>query len=517
MFLVSWNALAADIPSPHVPPPRRLALAECILTALLQNHALQIERLNPAIARDVLSASYGYYDPVLFADARRENLSDAGGFDPADFSRDAIYEADSQVARGGLAGFLPGGMSYLFDGGYANSEGTRNFRTFDSYKLTAGVSVRQPLLKNFWIDQGRMTIRINKRNLKITELGVQYETMNVINLVQQAYYDLWFAHESSAVQERLVATRERFAAGIRRQIENGMMSAPDEQLALSQLAAAQVGLVASQNLGVLAGNALKNLLGEGFTNHVGALLLPADPLMVLPEPFDLQASWTRGLQERPDLAQLRQDLAKADIDRKYRLNQLFPSLDLVAGYSRKGASTDQYPSPLVISDASLPYAAFPPGQARASATEAFRQLGNGTSPSDFVGIIFSLPLGQINARGNYRVSKYLKQQAALLVRQQEELVMRQIADAIDTARSSLERVDTTRRAATFARAALEAEERRLQGGKSTLFFVLQLQRDLATAELAEARAKADYNKAVSQWHFAEGSLAQREQINFEFE
>ena len=88
-----------------------VTLEECIQTALLQNRDLQIERLNPEIARATLSGSYGYYDPLLAMDARTENASDSGGFDPADFSRDAIYDAESEVAKAGLTGFLPTGSA----------------------------------------------------------------------------------------------------------------------------------------------------------------------------------------------------------------------------------------------------------------------------------------------------------------------------------------------------------------------------------------------------------------------
>jgi len=69
----------------------------------------------------------------------------------------------------------------------------------------------------------------------------------------------------------------------------------------------------------------------------------------------------------------------------------------------------------------------------------------------------------------------------VLVKQREELVLREIDDAIKTARTSLQRVTATREATEYARAALEAEEKKLAGGTSTSFVVLQLQTDLATA------------------------------------
>ena len=73
-------------------------------------------------------------------------------------------------------------------------------------------------------------------------------------------------------------------------------------------------------------------------------------------------------------------------------------------------------------------------------------------------------------------------------------------------------MDAARRAADFARQALEAEERKLAGGASTLFFVLQLQTDLASARTTEVRALAEYNQARAQLHFAEGSILDRHQL-----
>jgi hypothetical protein len=45
---------------------------------------------------------------------------------------------------------------------------------------------------------------------------------------------------------------------------------------------------------------------------------------------------------------------------------------------------------------------------------------------------------------------------------------------------------------------------------------LQLQTDLTTARLAEAQARAAYNKAVSQLRFAEGSILDENGIKVEF-
>jgi outer membrane protein TolC len=481
-------------------PACQLSLRQCIEMALVQNRALQIERINPQIASLAVSAAYGYYDPVFASQAHSESATDTGGFDPADFSRDAIYSAKSEVANLGLTGFLPSGLSYNLGGSYAHSAGTRNFLDFDSFKLVANVSVSQPLLKNFWIDPARAAIRINKKSLQITELGVAYLTMDTINQVQQAYYELLFAIADVQVHGRLLGAKERTLAGVRRQMAVGTLTVLEERLALSQAAKTQADLISASNAVAQAENALKTLLGFTQTHWASGPLIPAERLLVVPVSLDVRESWQQGFAKRPDLAQMKADLERADINLKFRRNQLFPSLDLVAGYGRRGASAVQE---------------VPPIPAQASFASALEQLDNAAAPSDLVGIVFSIPLSRTAERANFKAGKQLKAQAQLRLQQKEELVLREISDAVLNARSALDRVAATRQAREYAHAALEAEEQKLAGGKSSLFFVLQLQGDLAFAESAEIRAQADYTKALSQLHFAEGSLLERARLVLE--
>jgi outer membrane protein TolC len=68
-----------------------------------------------------------------------------------------------------------------------------------------------------------------------------------------------------------------------------------------------------------------------------------------------------------------------------------------------------------------------------------------------------------------------------------------------------QRIASTSEARLLARESLEAGEDRLRAGTGTTFEVLELQERLATAEAAEVRARADYNKAVSEYHRQTGT------------
>ena len=79
--------------------------------------------------------------------------------------------------------------------------------------------------------------------------------------------------------------------------------------------------------------------------------------------------------------------------------------------------------------------------------------------------------------------------------------------------TTYQRVHSTRQARVYAEAALGAEMKRLAVGKTTSFVVLQLQRALTEARLAEIRALADYNKAQVQLAFSEGNTLLRNRLN----
>jgi outer membrane protein TolC len=479
---------------------RFVTLRECLVTALLANRDLQVERLNPEVAQASLSLARGAYDPLFLTEVRKENSSDSGGFDPSDFSRDAIYDAESDIVSAGLVGLLPSGLTYTLDAGYANSYGTRNLLNFDSYKVSAGFLLRQPLLKNFWIDETRFTIRVSRRDLAISELGLRFLTMDVINRVQLAYFELAQTYRQLEVQENLIETRRQLLHGIQRQFEQGLASLPDQQLAMAQLAQAEATAAGVRTAVRLAENDLRTHLGDSFTNQLQFNLLPLDPLILVPAHSDLAGSWHSGLARRPDLLQFREEIAKAKLNLDFRRNQLFPSLDLVGGYGRKGASVAQMPPPL---------------SANASAGDAFDQLRDGTAPSDMIGLAFSVPLSLASERANYRLGKHYRAQTELRLKQKEELVLREISDAFHTVQTSLERAQAAARGVEHARAAVAAEERRLAGGKSTLFLVLELQDQLVNLQAAAIRAAADYNRALSQLAFADATNLEKNAIQIE--
>jgi outer membrane protein TolC len=101
------------------------------------------------------------------------------------------------------------------------------------------------------------------------------------------------------------------------------------------------------------------------------------------------------------------------------------------------------------------------------------------------------------------------------VKRTEQQIMAQIDDDVKLAQASYEAVASTRAAREYAQAALEAEQKKLESGKSTTYTVLQMQRDLTNARGQEITALGAYNRNLSRLSFDEGTTLERLNINFE--
>jgi outer membrane protein TolC len=101
------------------------------------------------------------------------------------------------------------------------------------------------------------------------------------------------------------------------------------------------------------------------------------------------------------------------------------------------------------------------------------------------------------------------------LKQLEQNVLIQIENDIAVANTRFQQVDATREARIYAEAALDAEQKKLESGKSTSFVVLQLTKDLTTARSTEISALASYNNALAQLALDEGDTLERRHVSLE--
>ena len=520
LFLLSGGALTT-LAQTNAPIPRKMSLEDCIELALHHNLDIQIKRYNPEINAYNLGATYGAYD-VSFSFSGEHDYNQSPGSIDAQGRPFAGTKIESDAYSGGFQGLLPWGLSYnlgislsdqttfhpgnttttfftnqVFDVGLNanNSFITTNSPSPGSspeiFHGQAGfLQLRQPLLKNFWIDSTRLQILLDKKTLQISELDLRYQIMTTVTAVEQAYYNLIFAQDSITVQQKALELAERQLAENKKRVEVGAMAPLDEKQAESLAAQSRSDLLGALGTEETQQRVLKVLLSDDYSKWENVSIQPTVALVAVPEKFNLQESWRKGLSMRPDFLEQKASLEQQGYRIRFARNQLFPELDLfgTGGYSASSPNFNGY----------------------------LDQLGGRDNPFYTVGASITIPIGNTGARNNYRAAKAAKEQIVLQVKQFEQNVLIGIENAISVANTSFQRVDATREARIYAEAALDAEQKKLESGKSTSFVVLQLTRDLTTARSNEIRALADYNIALSQIALNEGTTLERRHVTLEW-
>ena len=473
-----------------------ITVEEAVRMALEHNLSVQIQRFNPLLDRFALEANYGAYDASFHSTAGDSYAAQPGQvFNGVQSPNEDINTHNVTVGLGGVNGsnaLTPWGLQYnlgmsLARGAYTtfNSNGVP-MAAFNQDTSFAGLTLEQPLLKNFWTDTTRATILIARKTMQYDELAFRQLVNTNISAAEQAYDELNYAFENVKVQEQAVALADQLVSDNKRKVQAGVLTVLDVAQSLSQLASARAALLAARQLVMNDENNLKALITDQYRQIHDVQLQPADKLVAVPQAFDLQESWQTGLSKRPDVLAARINVERADVNRRLQKNQLFPQLDATGSYGRSGLG--------------------PPLGA------AYDQIPRNEFPSYSYGLLLSFPLSNIGARSNYKAAKAANQQAQLQYKLAEQTMLIQIQNSIESARSDFAQVDATREARVYAEQALAAEEKKLEVGTSTPFVVLQLQSNLTAARSAEIRAVANYNEDLAQLAQFDGTIMEKHHL-----
>src|SRR5208282_6022491 len=143
----------------------------------------------------------------------------------------------------GLSGSLPSGLTYNLTAPFSeqNVRGSQ-----DLYNTQPGITMNQPLLKNFWIDNTRYQILLGRQTLKNDQLALRLQIMTVIYNVKAAYYNLIYARENVKVEQAAVDLAEETFHEDEQKVRVGALAPLDEKQAESQAASAHSDLLTAQ-------------------------------------------------------------------------------------------------------------------------------------------------------------------------------------------------------------------------------------------------------------------------------
>ena len=468
--------------------PVDLTLEEAIARALERNLDIAVERLNPQVIDLTLAQQRSAYRPALssaFSNNSRTN--------PSSTQLDGGVAVVSKTAafNGGIEQAVEwGGGRYQIDWNNNRQESNNAFSSFNpSYRSTFQASYTQPLLRGFRIDSTRQQIQVTRINRDIADIDLRQTMTNTVSQVQNAYWDLVYASQTLAVQQQALALAESLVRDNEARVEIGTMAPIDVVQARSEAAARRQTLAqAEQNLATTE-LALKQLIVRGTDDEYwGVTLHPVDLPTLDPEPIDLEAAIRTALDERTDLARSRRQLDINTVNLQAMRNNTLPAIDLVGSYQLQGQGGTQFLRSGLGGSVTT--------QIPGGIGDAFSQLVDASFPAWTLQLNVSYPLGRSAADAAYARARLQVQQVQAQLRQLELQVATEVTTATVQIRGIERRIEAAIAARELAEEQLAAEQSKFQVGMSTNFFVVQAQRDLATARDNELRAILDRQKAL---------------------
>ena len=468
--------------------PFDLTLDDAIQRALDRNLDIAVERINPLVQDLTLAERQASYRPTLGFNtdlASRKNPSSTqldGGLVTQTDTSNLDLSLDWPVKWGG------GNLNVGFDNN--RQESTNAFSSFNpSFRSVFVSQYTQPLLRGFRTDNNRTQIEVSLLNRDISDIDLRQTITNTVADVENAYWELLYAVASVDVQQQALDLAEQLVRDNRARVEIGTLAPIDVVQSQSEAASRRQALAQARQTLRTAELSLKRLIVGGTEDELwDARLAPSDSPQLSRPPIDLEGAVRNALAQRTDLsrAQRQQDINELNVRSLH--NNTLPALDLVGAFQLQGQGGDLLVRTGLGGD---PAFTIPGGY-----SDAIRQIGNARFPVWNLGLQLSYPLGTSSQDAAVERARLQVRQTEAQLRQLELTVATEVTNAAVQIESVEERVAAATAARELAEQQLDAEESKFEVGMSTNFFVVQAQRDLATAQDSELRAILDYQQAL---------------------
>ena len=355
--------------------------------------------------------------------------------------------------------------------------------------------VTQRLLQGFGFGPNTRSIRIAKNNREVSDLVFKQQIILTVTQVENVYWDLVSALEDVKVRERSVAVAEKLHKDNQRQVEIGTLAPIEIVRAEAEVARTRQDLIVAQTTAQQLETSLKNLVLRDLSDPALAVarVVPTGRITVPPvEPVvPVQDLIATALSARPELAQSRIDMRNREISIRALRNGMLPTLDAFAYWG--GTGTAGQPTTFRRPGQTEP-TPIAPGFLGGLGT-SLNQMFGGDFPDYAFGLQISIPLRNRAAQADAAQAQVEERQAQLRLRQLENTVRAEVRNAVIGLQQNRARLDAALKQRELQQRTLDAEQKKFQLGASTIFLVIQAQRDLAAAEGGVVRALGDYMKS----------------------
>jgi len=469
--LFAVSIIGADAQTKH-----QLSLQESLQRALKDNPLVKIERINTDIAASIVKDyDASAYDPSLSASYDISNRINK----PASTSHDLSLS---------LTESLPTGTDFGFS---VRASGTSTSSTdavpADKYQNTVALSVTQALLQGRGKTANLVTLQKSKIDLNIRKEELAAYALKLLSDTERAYWDLLSGGEQLSIYTYSLELAQRLLYESEERLKIGGI-APIELVALrAEVASRERQLFDAQTAYRQKALTLTYLMNAPDLTD-SELLLTDSAGVELGEADAVDEHIEAAKSFRPDYLQAFMQAQKGELDLVQTKNGLLPRLDFHASLSG-------------VTDANSP-AGLAPG------------AGDKFSPIIAAGLTLQLPVRNTSAKERYNRSEFSMEQQRLSIENYVRLIDYEIRSAHIEVQRAKRQIETAKTVSALQLQKLEAEQEKMNAGKSTGYAVLQVQRDLVSANLDAAQARTSYVAALLTLYSKDGTFLRRRGIKF---
>lgn len=476
-----------------------LSLEECIFKAVKNNLGLAVEVITPEIADVSVSLAGEKFMPVLSFNYNNQDTSSAS-YSFLDASETVSTLQNDNTFQ--ISQFIPtGGNLSLSLYNYMTDTNRRATTINPRYGSTLRFTFSQPLLKDFGFKMNRREIIIAQNNRDISEKNFTKSLEDTIYSVESAYWNLVYSIENLKVRRQSLKLAQELLEKNRAEIEAGTLAPIEILTAQADVATREADILEAEAMVMNNEDLLKTIINlPAEVENAGTVrVVPTDNPSVIREDISLDKALLEAMENRPDLQATRIDLKNKELNLSYARNQLFPDLRLQASYWSPGISGDQilYEEGNALTGKII-------GKIPGGSSDALKDAFNFKYKNWSVGVTLSYPMNNLLSRAFHAQAKLNVEQANLRIKNQEQQIFLEIKTAVRAVQTNYQRVEAYRAARELAQKKLEAEEEKFKVGLSTNYFILQYQRDLASAQIMELKAIVDYNISLAHLNRVQG-------------
>lgn len=471
--------------------PLPLSLRASIALALERNYDILIEGYNPKIRAADVANEQAEFDPAVVAgynvSAGKTRVDDV----PTQFENRISHIEIFAPSAGIEQRFQTGtrlALQFSHERIHSNQVGSSGRFIQPSNEFRTTLSISQPLLRNLGLDPNRTRIRVAQTNQEISEHVLKDRVIGVVLRVQQLYWDLVFRLQELEVRRLSLKLAQDLLDQTRIQVTVGTLPQLSILEAEAAVAAREEAVILAEDDVRTVEDRIKEALNL-FERDRGreTALVPTDAPLFVIEETDLTQALQAAYDHRPDYRQAKLEIESRSLNERFARNQVLPTLDLQGRIGFNGLERQ--------------------------ADDAFNDFAGSDTVFYQVGLAFRYPLGNQGAKSRFTRARLEVEQSKALLQRLEERILVEVREAVRNIDTDIKRVSVTKGARELAQKKLEAEEKKLAVGLSTVREILRFQDDLSRAQSSEIRSLTDYNTSQANLERAKGTSLERLNIS----